>query len=292
MRGLGRTAVAVACSALALAVAPPVAGAGVPAFCVPKKPARDFGFSQLPPVRSAPYDGDLPFAPPNVNVYGGSLLGEVAPQRTSSGFGFSEENERGTVHLGWTVTMQMWRLGGRGVPLREVDSETLFIGELDAADQPHISVDTLGGRGFYRADVQFTDEDGTQLGAYSSYVKVVRPFWKARLRLDRHAYRPGQKVLSRLENLGTRTMTYGEEFEVQRLADGRWVAAPDLTPNGWLLWLGVSGPGAYGLCNSVRLPQDVAPGRYRIVKPVEESVPHRRDRLRRLVAPFLVAAAT
>lgn len=292
MRGLGRTALAVACTVMALAVVPAGASAGGPAFCVPKKPARDFGLSHLPPVRNAPFDGTMPFAPPNVNVYGGSLLGEVSPGRTSSGFGFSEENYDGTVRLDWTVTMQMWRLGGRGASLREVDSERLFIGELDAGNQPHISVETLGRHGFYRADVQFTDEDGRQLAAYSSYVKVMRPFWKARLRVDRRTYRPGQKVLSRLENLGTRTMTYGEEFEVQRLARGKWVAAPDLTPNGSLLWLGVSGPGAYGVCNSVRLPKDVAPGRYRIVKPVTEAVPHRRDRLRRLVAPFLVATAT
>ncbi len=282
---------AVACTVMALAIGPASASAGEPAFCVPKKPARDFGFSQLPPVREVPVDGQLPFARPNVNIYGAGSS-HVLTGRGSFGYGFSEENYEGTVRLDWTVTMQMWLLGRGAKPLREVDRETLQIGELDAADQPHISVETGSRRGFYRADIQFTDQDGKQLGAYSSYIKVMRSFWKAKLLLDRRVYRPGQGVFSRPANLGTRTMTYGEDFAVQRWEDGRWAAAPEMTPNGWLLWLGVGGPGSPGLCSTTRVPADEAPGRYRIVKPVTELVPHRRDRPRRLVAPFLVAAAT
>jgi hypothetical protein len=242
------------------------------------------------PLREVPFDGQLPFARPNVNIYGS--LGHLLTARGSVGYGFSEENYEGTVRLDWTVTMQMWQLGARGRPLREVDDETLYIGELSAADQPHIAVETLGKRGFYRADIQFADKDGRPLGAYSSYVKVMRPIWKARLKIDRRVFEPGQTVHSRPENLGTRTMTYGENFEVQRMQDGDWVDAPDLTPNGWLLWLGVGGPGSPGFCNFLALPKDVAPGRYRVVKPVTELVTGGRDRPHRLVAPFLVTAPT
>lgn len=285
MRALGRTILLLALCALVLAMGAVDAGAD-PGFCSPKQPARDFGLSRLPPVREVPPSGQLPFARPNVNVYGSE--GHVVTGPSSFGYGFSEENFDGTVRLEWTVAAQMWLLGGRGAPVREVDSETLYIGELDAGDQPHISVDTPGRRGFYRTDFQFADRDGRRLGAYSAYVKVARPFWKARLKLDRRAYEPGDRVYSRAVNLGTRTMTYGESFAVQRRKGERWVPAPDLTPNGWLLWLGVAPPGSPGICSSVGLPRDVAPGRYRIVKEVTELISGHNDPLHRLVAPFLV----
>lgn len=285
MRGLGRTTILLAICALVSATG--AAGAGAdPDFCSPKQPARDFGLSRLPPVREVPRSGQLPFARPNVNVSGSES--HVVTESSSFGYGFSEENFDGTVRLEWTVTAQMWLLGHRGAPVREVDSETLYIGELDAGEQPHIYVDTLGRRGFYRADFQFADGDGRRLGAYSAYVKVVRPFWKAKLKLDRRVYEPGDRVYSRAANLGTQTMTYGEIFAVQRREGGSWVPAPDLTPNGWLLWLGIGRPGSPGLCSSVGLPGDVAPGRYRIVKEVTELISGRPDRVHRLVAPFLV----
>jgi hypothetical protein len=285
MQRLGKTTILLALCALVSATGAASASAD-PAFCSPKQPARDFGLSQLPPVLEVPPSGQLPFARPNVNVYGSES--HVVTGASSFGYGFSEENFEGTVRLEWTVTAQMWLLGRRGAPVREVDSETLYIGELDAGEQPHIYVDTLARRGFYRADFQFADKDGRRLGAYSAYIKVARPFWKARLKLDRRSYEPGDRVYSRAANLGTRTITYGEDFAVQRREGERWVPAPDLTPNGWLLWLGVGRPGSPGLCSSTRLPGDVAPGRYRIVKEVTELISGHRDPVHRLVAPFRV----
>jgi len=291
VRGLGTRTTTLSALILALFAVGAATAQAEPRFCAPKQPARDYGFSRLPPLRTVPWDGQLPFARPNVNIYGSSP-NEVLDRRGSVGYGFSEENFSGTVRLDWTVTMQMWLLGRGGKPLGEVDSETLQIGELDAAEQPHVSVETLGRRGFYRADIKFFDKTGVRLGAYSSYAKVARSFWKARLLLDRRSYRPGQRVFSRAANLGTRTMTFGEDFAVQRWDEGHWAKAPELTPDGWLLWLGAAGPGSPGLCNSTQLLADTAPGWYRIVKPVTELVPRGRDRLHRLVAPFRVAAAT
>ncbi len=262
---------------------------GNPKFCEPPEPVRDFGFSSLPKIRGVPASGQLPFARPNVNIYGGPVFGQVLTRRGSFGYGFSEENYEGTVRLDWTVTAQMWLLGRDGKPLREVDHSTLVIGELDALHQPHIDADTLGRRGFYRFDIQFADKEGVRLGAYSAYVKVARSFWKARLGLDRRTYRPGQLVLSRPENHGTRLMSYGEDFRVQRRESGAWVPATHLGPEIWFLWLGIGGPGSPGRCSALSLPRDTEPGRYRIVKAVTELITGGRDRPRRLVAPFRVA---
>lgn len=259
---------------------------GKPNFCTPKEPLRDFGISRLPPLRELPLEGELPFAPPSVSAYGG--FSRILTQPEGFGYGFFEENYEGTVRLDWTVTAQMWFLSRRGESLREVGSTTLRIGRLDAANQPHIDLEPLARRGFYRFDIQFADRDGTQLGAYGAYLKVVRPFWKARLGLDRRAYRPGQLVVSRPENLGTEWMSFGEAFGVQRWEGGEWVQAPELTPDAWLAWLGYAGPGTSGRCSVLSLPRDISPGHYRIVKAVARGFSPRRARTYHLTAPFVV----
>ncbi|HEX6204238.1 MAG TPA: hypothetical protein VFZ29_00330, partial [Solirubrobacterales bacterium] len=132
------------------------------------------------------------------------------------------------------------------------------------------------------------DVGGRRLGSYSSYVKVARPFWKARLGLDKRVYAPGDLVLSRPENYGTKLMTYGEGFTVQRWAQGGWSPAPKLQPDGVLLWLGLSGPGAPGRCSPLGLPEGVERGWYRLVKSVSEPLRGDRSRLHRLTASFFV----
>jgi len=281
-------------TALAVALFPGIASAaypadpaadGNPAFCVPKKPIEDFGLQALPPVREAPESGEA-LGHGAVDIYGG--WDRVMPIPHGFGYGFSEHNYSGTVKLDWTVTAELWTIDKNGTPFEEVDHEELFIGRLDAAHQPHIEVEpSKGRRGFYRFKMKISERAGNELGSYGAYFKVVRPFWKVRLGLARAVVRPGQRVYSRLENFGTETVGYGESFTVQRREGGRWVGQPDLTPDLWLLWLGFLPPGGTGLCNSVTLPDDTSPGRYRFVKQVQPGPGHRRKGVT-LTAPFTV----
>jgi hypothetical protein len=85
--------------------------------------------------------------------------------------------------------------------------ETVFrVTGLDAADQPGIYLGPPPTRGFYRFDIQFTDRNGVLLGFYGAYLKLARPFWKVRLGLNRRRFHPGERVLSRIENVGTETV--------------------------------------------------------------------------------------
>jgi hypothetical protein len=136
--------------------------------------------------------------------------------------------------------------------------------------------------------MQITDRDGTQLGSYSAYFKLAQPFWKPRLGLTGHRFRPGQRVLSRVENLGTETVMYGESFSVQRLEGGQWIHVPNMTQKYWALWLGGASAGGSGRCSSLYLPDDISPGRYRIVKEVGPSPWPRGKRSYFLTAPFEV----
>lgn len=284
----GVAALATLFSGLASAAYPadPLAD-GNPSFCAPKKPVEDFGLLELPPVREVPETGEG-LGHPAVDIYGG--WGRVMPRPGGFGYGFSEHNYGGTVLLDWTVTAELWAVDSQGNTHQEVDSEELFIHRLDAADQPHIEVEPPEGRrGFYRFDMQISNRAGKTLGSYSAYFKVVRPYLKVDLGLARDAVRPGDRVFSRLENFGSESVTYGEDFAVQRLEGGQWVNQSALTPDYWLLWLGFLSPGGTGLCNSFVLPANTAPGRYRVVKSIGmERGGRRKGEVLR--APFTVSA--
>jgi hypothetical protein len=293
MRGLRGSKLAAVLGALALAIGlpgapPPAVGAGSsanPSFCAPTEPLRDFGLSKLPPLREFPTEEQPSFVPPNVNVYDSGE--QIVTGPTSFGYGFSEDNYGGTVKLDWTVTAQLWRVTRGGRPLRQVRSTTLQIGRLDAAHQPRIFVDLPGQRGFYRFDLQFSDREGKQLGAYGSYVRVVKPYWRARLGIERRSYRPGERVRTRVENYGSQGVAYGADFTVQRWEVGRWRRDRALTPGGFLLWLGILFPGRSSECIGPWLPLATEPGRYRILKSVGHPSDF-EDNPRWLTAPFTV----
>lgn len=260
---------------------------GNPGFCAPKKPVEDFGLLNLPPLREVPEEAGKVLGRGAVDIYGGWT--RVMPEPIGFGYGFSEHNYSGTVRLDWTITAELWTADKRGATYREVDSAELFIGRLDGRHQPYIEVEPLENRrGFYRFDMQIESASGKLVGAFGAYFKVVRPYWNVKLGLARDELQPGQRVFARLENFGSKTASYGESFSVERFDDAtmRWIPQPDLIGRrGWLRWGGILGPGRTGLCNSFRLPEDVTPGRYRMVKSVGRSL---RSLSSRLTAEFTV----
>jgi len=122
--------------------------------------------------------------------------------------------------------------------------------------------------GFYRYDLRIVARGGVELAHYEKYVRVLPIFWKVRLGLDKRKVKPGQRVLIRVENLGSATPSYGEYFGVQRLVNGRWIKPPRLPIGTWLAWFGAAGPGEAGRCSILKIPAEFPDGRYRIVKPV------------------------
>ncbi|HEU5143146.1 MAG TPA: immunoglobulin-like domain-containing protein [Solirubrobacterales bacterium] len=240
---------------------------GSPSFCKSGDLAHDFGLSQLPPVREPPEGGDLPFGPKTVRLLGD--WGKILPVGQSFGYGLWSENYYGRTPLKWTLRARMFAVSSAGETGREVDRSQLKVKTISSRDEIELYLDPLRRPGFYRYDFEILDEDGKQLANYGEHLKVfARRYWKPRLTLNGSEFRPGQRVLSRVENHGTEQVNYGEEFGVQRLEGGSWVAVPGMTQRVWALWLGLAGPGVSGRCSSLHLPDDVAPGDYRIVKRV------------------------
>lgn len=263
---------------------------GSPDFCAPKDLVRDFGLSRLPEVREPPEAGDLPFGPKTVSLIlpGGPLL----PIGESFGYRLSSTNYYGHTPLDWTLKARIVAVGRGGRERQEVDRMQRRIRTITSSDEVKMYLDPLRRPGFYRYDFEIIDSDGQVLGRYGEHLKVFgRSFWKVRLGLSGSRFHPGQRVLSRVENLGTESVEYGEAFSVQRFEGDRWVHDAGATPGAWLLWGGWSGPGASGRCSSLYVDRDFPAGRYRIVKEVERPSRPKGKRLYRLVAPFWVSAA-
>ncbi len=216
------------------------------------------------------------------------LGGPILPVGQSFGYGLWSENYGGRTPLGWTLRARMFAASRSGEIGREVDHEELKVRTISAADEVKLYLDPHRRPGFYRYDLEILDDAGKLLGAYSRYLKVFgRPFWKVKLGLNGHRFRPGQLVLSRIENLGTEQVMYGEEFRVQRFEEGSWESVSN-GRQGWQLWLGMLGPGASGSCTSFRIPRDFEPGLYRILKEVGPEPWPRGKRSYYLTAPFEV----
>jgi len=260
---------------------------GNPSFCAPETPAFDFGLSSLPAVHElSENEVGRELGHPAVSVYGG--WSRVMTKPEEFGYGFFKENRGGPVPVNWTVTAQLWSIDAEGEATEEVGHTGIYLKTIDAEHQPFIGLKPPHRQGFYRFDLQF-ESRGTTIGSYSSYFKLVPPSWRPRLKLNRTTARPGQQILSRLENLGSDVITYGEEFFVQRRVDGRWSSARDLLGEGvWALWLGILEAGGYGRCSALRLPDDTKPGQYRIVKDISRANGDRPSNVDFVAAPFKV----
>lgn len=258
---------------------------GNPGFCAPNEPVEDFGLLELPPIREVPEEAGKALGRGAVDIYGG--WDRIMAGPSGFGYAFSENNYTGTVRLDWTITAELWTVDKKGTAFAKVDSAELFIGRLDAAHQPSIEVvPPKDRRGFYRFNMRIEFAGGKVVASYGAYFKVARPYWNVKLGLAQETVRAGQRVFSRLENLGTERVFYGEAFSIERFENGGWTRQGDLTRNAWLMWLGGISPGGTGLCNSIRLPEDLSAGLYRFVKSVEPGPRGRKSA--RLTAPFTV----
>jgi hypothetical protein len=259
---------------------------GVPAFCAPKEPVEDFGLSELPPVHEAPESGDLPFGPKTLGLE--LSAGPILPPGGSVGFWLHSENHGGHTPLSWALRdrIRPVDMSGQAGPI--VARSRIRVRAIGAGDEVKSFLSPPRTPGFYRYDVEIADFDGSRLITYSKYLRVERKFWDARLGLNGSQFQPGGEVLSRVENFGTETVAFGEEFRIQRHMDGYWVHVRDPSRDGWFLWLGFVGPGWAGQCSTLRLPRDFPLGQYRIVKEVGPPSWPQGKRSYYLTAPFEV----
>jgi hypothetical protein len=259
------------------------------AFCKGEL-VRDYEapLDHLPSVRHVRSDEDLPFGPRNMSIYQ-SALSRVIVGEGGFGYRFFDDTygRREEVHLDWDVTTTLSRIDRRGQVLRQIASEAQHFGVVTEIDEMDFWLDTPSGPrpALYRYDIEFADHSsGEVLGRYSEYLRVVRPSFHAGIAVDRNRVHPGERVFARVENRGTSWISFGLEYEVQKLEGGRWVEQ-DLGVDGWLLPLILMRGGGSGWCMPYKVPLDATPGRYRFVKSLGFSG---RKVGKRATAPFTV----
>jgi hypothetical protein len=232
--------------------------------------ARDYErpLSRLPEIRRMPESGRLPFGPPALELYETSRYGNVVVGRGSFGYNFVTRSYTRDLPLGWTVSAAMSLLTPRGGVKQVVDRGRVWIGKVDNAKQPGISLETPAKPGFYRFDIWFEEQGGASLGRFSEYVRVVEPRLDVRLGINGRSFRAGETVLTRVNNLGTEPVLYGASFSLERFESSTWVRPPEIDLGPWPLYLGAVGPGGRGRCSGFEIPADLPAGRYRVVKEV------------------------
>jgi hypothetical protein len=156
-------------------------------------------------------------------------------------------------------------MGPDGSAAEPVAETSIQLGKLDFF--PTFVVGrALAEPGSYRIDSTFSDAAGNLLGSYFEYIQVVPDFLKVRLGMSRRVVSPGGTFKVRLENLGTREVSYGEPYILERYHRKRWQRVPQ-KENFFAIKHNLLA-GQAGKCQAVHLFKDAVPGRYRIRKRV------------------------
>lgn len=226
---------------------------------------RDFEapLRSLPPAEPLPEI--LPFAPAGVEAYVGPRL-EGSPgllhEHSVIGLHLGGPED---VDLGWTIEVLVSFPGAGGSPGWVVSAARAQVPS--PSFKPAVITRQPLFPGTYRVDLAFLDKDGATLGSYFEYLQVVPFVLKPKLVLRRKAGSAAGNLELRVENLGTRLISFGAAYGLERYEDGEWQTVPQR--RGFFAWKASLSAGRAGPCQAVRIPAALGSGRYRVRKDIK-----------------------
>jgi len=244
-------------------------------FCG-SRAARDYArpLSQMRPIHRIPSSGKLQFAPPGITLE--ARGGRVVVGGGLVGFGFSDDAVGQVRDLQWDVLLRLVKVNSRGEALVTLESTRRRIGSVRGAQIQDLLLKVTGTPAFYRIDILFRRiGSGNLLGKYSSYLRVVRPRFSARLLVSAPVVHRGERVSTRLANLGTEPISsispdWG--FAVEHFTGDGWVPAASNPPPQKQKPIGQKlFAGQMDDCVRLRIPSFEEPGRYRFSMAVDRS---------------------
>lgn len=233
---------------------------------------RDFEapLRRLPEVREP--GGWLPFAPRKISLFAKSESVVIGGDPIEYGFelpGIVTEGRR----LDWDVVSRLVRIDRRGRDIEVVKAQRRHVGPIELVYRVELGFKRSPRPGLYRYDISFASGDGTPLGEYRAHYVVVRRDLEIRLRLNATSFRPGDRILAKIENFRASGYGYGLDYWIQRRDGADWepvsfeelfghrVRFPRVRRG--------TGAGMSGPCSaSLTVPETMAPGRYRLVKQI------------------------
>ncbi|HYG96489.1 MAG TPA: immunoglobulin-like domain-containing protein [Solirubrobacterales bacterium] len=217
----------------------------------------DFGF---PPVMGT--HGSRPGVPvPYVFLRG--MDGSIVRTGQYYGVGLADGTQR-QITRDWRLEGRMLALDEKGEVVEEVSHDKVPR-RRGRMTTPQMNMRVGEEPGTYLLEVRIAGA-GRRSGRYVHRIEAVPPHGEARLAIDGRSFRVGEKVMARIENLGTEPVQYGEDKRLERMVDGEWSPVPE--ERVVQLWAaGVQG-GEVSRCEPFRLESSLDSGRYRLVKNV------------------------
>jgi hypothetical protein len=256
-------------------------------FCTESGHNYEAPLFSMHPVQRPPLSGVLPFAPnaltlnrPFTRVVVGTGIVGMAVRNTGN-------RRLSSLHL--RAIARLTRVNKRGDVRRHIADRRVLLDRIAAAEESRLEFKVGGRPAFYRVTISFFDDgSGDRLGAYSEYFRVVRPKLNPQLVASATTVQRGKSISFRVANSGTATVSFGVPYQVERWERSGWTADSLLTPSGFPTPEFVAGPGASGKCQTLHIPPDAAPGKYRFMKNIEVLPPPRVRRNLVLVARFTI----
>jgi hypothetical protein len=246
----------------------------------------------MAPIHHVPSAGKLPFAPKGLTleVRGGRLRvggGWV-------GFGISDEAIEQIRRLNWDVSARLFEVNSKGAVVNELGSKRRRIGTIEGGRIEDLLFQLSAEPAYYRVDISFQRIGSDRvLGEFSNYVRVVRPWFDARLLTLGSVARQGGLMSVRLANFGTETiasLSHDWRFAVQYFNGQNWVAAPsNPPPERHKAIISKLPAGRMDQCVHLRVPAGEVPGLYRFSMVVDRSLQRTEDRAVQLTAEFEVS---
>ncbi|HET8815286.1 MAG TPA: immunoglobulin-like domain-containing protein [Solirubrobacterales bacterium] len=251
-------------------------------------PARDrlTPFKPKPKLPSPPPSGRLGFGPASLSL---QSLPSLVVDKGSVGYSLALRPSAAPVQLNWEVSTTLTLVDWLGRPLGKLRETRRRVTTVRPTRDVGVRFSVNGEAAFYRVIATFWNEADRKLGWYGFYFRVVPDTRGARLILSKNAFRSGQTVKGRIDNVGDEIVSYGTPFAIERLEGSSWTLAPESPDGPWTLPLFHTLPGHAGRrCSNFRIPASMAPGRYRMSKTAQVGRGSLAETAENLVAEFSV----
>lgn len=211
-----------------------------------------------PPSKS----GTLGFAPKAVRIYP-IVDGLVQSPGGSFGYALSLAQKPKRWKPNWRVRWSISRVRSDGTLGGEINSRKKVLSSLEELMGAVFDVPLTAGTGLYRYTIDFQRLNGSGLGKFSQYVRVLPRHFAARLSADPLQVSRSQSIHYKVENLGTVPISFDERSEVQIRGDSGWRPS-EIGYVKPMRRARVLFPGEATGCMNISIPETAALGQYRV----------------------------
>lgn len=198
------------------------------------------------------------------------VLVPTDPGGTDFGFTFRSESHNGRyLRLGWQIALVTARVNNNGETLKVLSSYQRRLGSVSEAAFNRLSLHAMlpHHEGFYRLSLVFRRQDGSVLGRYGKYLRILRPKASVDLVARPLTVSGGSAIYLQVVNTGTSHISFGEPFTIERYLDSGWTLAPVAVGPWHRIRLGLDG-GMAGRCQRFIVPEGMSTGLYRFSKAI------------------------